>query len=528
MNLPRFTAELALRRTTQVYQDNRAFPTDGSAEVQGQTAALPLIPPLNTFVDAGVIYTLHDGIFVPDCPANCALSCSSVNRFDNPELYASCYEACYNAYCTRAGGTTGVACNADQLKACQSEHPPGDPFRGDCYFFYGPCGPGKTCCGSGGEQMCVSLLYDSQNCGFCGHRCAPGDFCCRGTCCPSGSSCCGGACCGGPGTNTGCCEFTGATSATSGGTPTCVSLLPNGQPSGELYNPFNCGVCGNVCGAGQSCCGGACVSLQTNATNCGACGQSCKAGQSCINGCCLSNIANPPVLQSNQNYLLINKCNSITGLSVLVNVTQTMTSANGFSMQLNAYNPAGPTTSWMQYVFIISGNTISGSVQYWNIALFNAPGSTCKATPSNCQTFAQNTSTIVNLPSNNVPAGYALRIQLGNDNAGNITQATFVVIDNNNNSHSQTVTLPAASQFPIVAFQTNIVGPFNGANTAFTGGAGTITYQVSTGQLCLEGGLADQCSTSAGNNTPTAETSNATYGAIASCCGSLLAQTLTA
>jgi hypothetical protein len=522
MNLPRFTAELALRRSTQVYRDNGPLQATEGAEIHGQTAALPLIPGRSIDI-SGPIYTIVNGLFVPDCPANCASSCSSAI---NPEIYDACYQACYNAYCAPPAGTSGLACNAAQFKACQSQHPPGSPFSGDCYFFYGPCGHGKTCCGSGANRMCAALLSDSQNCGSCGRRCPPGDFCCGGACCPPGGSCCGGACCGVAGTNTGCCEFTGATAA-SGGTPTCVSLLANGQPSGELNNPYNCGACGNVCGAGQSCCGGACVSLQTSAANCGACGQSCNVGQSCINGCCLSNIANPPILQSNQNYLLINKCNPVSGLSVLMNVTQTMASANGFSMQLNAYNPAGPTTSWMQYVFIISGNTISGSVQYWNIALFNAPGSTCNATPSNCQTFAQNTSTIANLPSNNLPAGYALRITLS-DNGGKITQATFEVIDNNHNSQSQVVTLPAASQFPIVAFQTNIVGPSNGANTAFSGGAGTISYQVSTGQLCLEGGLADQCSNSAGSSTPTAETSNATYGAIASCCGSLLAQTLTA
>ena len=43
-------------------------------------------------------------------------------------------------------------------------------------------------------------------------------------------------------------------------------------------------------------------------------------------------------------------------------------------MQLNAYNPAGPTTSWMQYVFLVSGNAINFQVQYWDIAAACACG----------------------------------------------------------------------------------------------------------------------------------------------------------
>jgi hypothetical protein len=50
----------------------------------------------------------------------------------------------------------------------------------------------------------------------------------------------------------------------------------------------NCGACGNVCAAGQSCCGGVCADLQTSSANCGACGHPCAAGQSCCSGACTS------------------------------------------------------------------------------------------------------------------------------------------------------------------------------------------------------------------------------------------------
>jgi len=80
---------------------------------------------------------------------------------------------------------------------------------------------------------------------------------------------------------------------------------------------------------------------------------------------------------------------------------------------------------------------------------------------------------------------------------------------------------------PIVAFEVNVVGPGNGSNSHFTSGAGTITYGISNGQSCVEGGLPDQCSNTSGSGTPTAETSNAIYGPIETpCCASALTQSI--
>lgn len=79
-----------------------------------------------------------------------------------------------------------------------------------------------------------------------------------------------------------------------------------------LGDPFNCGVCGGVCGAGLSCvsavclsqappagvslvdcaaqglidCGGFCTDLSADANNCGACGSSCSLGGYCQGGVC--------------------------------------------------------------------------------------------------------------------------------------------------------------------------------------------------------------------------------------------------
>jgi hypothetical protein len=178
----------------------------------------------------------------------------------------------------------------------------------------------------------------------------------------------------------------------------------------------------------------------------------------------------------------------------------------------------------MQYVFLISGNAINYQVQYWDIAAACGCGHTvCDCTGP----VVNQNGTLLSLPSNTIPAGYVLEIALNNDSVGNITGATFIVKDNNGNTKSTSVALDAQHQFPIVAFQVNVGGPDNASSSQFSSGAGTITFATSAGQLCVEGGLPDLCSRSAGSGTKTAETSNAAYGPIETpCCASGFTQSL--
>jgi hypothetical protein len=372
-------------------------------------------------------------------------------------------------------------------------------------------GPPITFCPPGQELCSVS-----GTAGFC---CPPGQSCCdpeTNSCCLPGQPCCNGECCTQP--RWSCCN----------GECCAPGWCCNG-----ICCPENVCCNGVCCSAGQACCNGVCCP----AGQCGCDGVCCSEGQACYNGCCATNTSGL-TLSSKSNYLLINgNCQNMKDLSVSLNVTQDMVAAvtpssggsvtqnGGFDLQLNAYNPAGPTTSWMQYFFNVSGNAISYQVQYHDIQAECACGhAVCDCAPP----LVNLNGTVLSLSSNTIPAGYVLEIDLSNDSVGNITGAIFTVTDNSGNTTSRSATLPATQQFPIVAFQVNVVGPDGGSNSQFSSGAGTITYEISNGQLCVEGGLPDLCSESAGSKAgtaETAETSNATYGAIGPpCCASQLTQ----
>jgi hypothetical protein len=430
-----------------------------------------------------------------------------------------------------------------------------------CSVSFTPCAASE-CCGSGQEpcyvpgksQSCCSPGYSCCNpeTNFC---CPTEESCCGGACCPIGTACCGGVCCGSGecGCNGLCCPTgqccNGACCSADQSCCDGVCCL-----AGQCCNGVCCqageSCCveptgGSVCCSTGQCCNGVCCTTGTDRCcngvccppdQCGCSGACCLAGQTCFNGCCATNTAGL-TLSSGSNYLLSNGCQNIQGLKVFLDVTQDMVAAvtpfgggpatqnGGFAMQLNAYNPEGPTTDWMQYIFLISGNAINYQVQYWDLAAACACGhAVCDCTGPLVNEFG----TLLSLPSNTVPAGYALDIELASEtNTGNITGATFTVSDGKGNTKSSTVTLDANHQFPIVAFQVNVVGPDNASSSQFSSGAGTIFYAVSSGQLCVEGGLPDLCSKSSGSDRGTAETSNAVYGPIeAPCCASELSQSL--
>lgn len=251
-------------------------------------------------------------------------------------------------------------------------------------------------------------------------------------------------------------------------------------------------------------------------------------------------LAGPSAAQiwnSNGNILLGgNNCQPLSSLIVSLHVTQDMLATTsggdlngttvpngGFSLQLNATPPQGPNDPvyWLQYLIVIKGNRAFIFPQYW-YPRPAVPGEGVHEPPE---------TTILNLPSNMIPAGWVLTIALTNDPVtGNVTGANFSVTDNAGTVTTVPMAMPTYStsnslnNTPILApaevFLVNVVGPPSYENSNFSSGAGYITYGVSNGQLGST--LASACGV-----LTTTESSNASYGMISPSIGSTLVQPLT-
>lgn len=287
---------------------------------------------------------------------------------------------------------------------------------------------------------------------------------------------------------------------------------------------LNSNFCECSCPGGQTLCSGNCKDLSSDVQNCGSCGNACTSPNVCFDGCCITQRA---AMISDHNLWLFNGCENIENLSVSLAITDDLVQTTagyevqGFTFQLNALNPnsSPSSTAWMQYVFSVAQGSIWGTVEYWDIGTdmisYQPPSSTINL-PANA--LPTNTSTL--------PRGWTLNIDLTTDpGTGNVTGAAFSATDPSGKvwAGQPGIDIPPAFQFPIVAFQTNLVGFGNGSYTGFTQGAGTISYKSAAG-LCVEGGGTDKCT---GHLTFTAETSNASYGPLSPCCGSNITQSFT-
>jgi hypothetical protein len=216
----------------------------------------------------------------------------------------------------------------------------------------------------------------------------------------------------------------------------------------------------------------------------------------------------PPAagLGSNSNYILFNNCNPVLGLEITINVTQDIVCQSasgpttGFGFQLNCYSPKNETSAWQQYVVALFSSELIGAVDNWPVSgpniindFFNLTG-----TPN----------------ANRLPAGWQIRISLQNDGHGNITGASYVVIDNLGNTKAnvtKTLTsisgVTAADIAPITAFELNLVGPVNGESAVLSSGAGMIVYSASSPLTVLN--VEPSCTES---GYITAETANSFYG----------------
>jgi hypothetical protein len=227
---------------------------------------------------------------------------------------------------------------------------------------------------------------------------------------------------------------------------------------------------------------------------------------------------------SNNNAVLIDGCNNLQNLSVLLEVTEDIatTDGSGWSLQLNCYAPPGAfcqtsQLTVLQYIVIVQGGSLAYYIQYWGAAstwpsgYTPEPGTTpwlpCWANDyGNAPIFAS-------INGDTLPRQSKLQIALGTDDSGGVSSVTFTYTDPNGNVSSAPFNPPAVQ--PIVACQLNFVGAPGGAanfTQGLTNSRGIIYYNVSSGQLSVQNGGPGAACGEAGLTT--GETSNMSYSDI--------------
>jgi hypothetical protein len=179
------------------------------------------------------------------------------------------------------------------------------------------CAPGVTCINGscdcqGRGALCSALCIDTQqlpvSCGGCFTACMTSGAICRGgSCqCPVGEKACGGDCldvrtdpvnCGDCGVICGAgqrCEagqcVTSCSTAQNCATDRCYDVDNDSRHCGSTCSPCPTGaacVAGNCeCPQGTQLCGAACIDVLRDSNHCGACDQACATGERCVAGAC--------------------------------------------------------------------------------------------------------------------------------------------------------------------------------------------------------------------------------------------------
>ena len=243
-----------------------------------------------------------------------------------------------------------------------------------------------------------------------------------------------------------------------------------------------------------------------------------------------------PTLSSANNSLLINGCANLQNLSVSLFVWQDLVTYQdvGFSLQLNCYPPAGQLSqgqnlNWLQYIIYVENGQLYYEIQYWSIGAPSSwpPGYTPVPNTTPWLPVFPNDYFLTQFgsaPSNRIPRGSTLTIKLTTDSNGNVVNAYFQVTSPQGQVSSANFPFPPGTQYPICAFEVNVVGPGNFSNSTFISGAGYLAYTVSSGSMSVQdGGPGAACGEV---SVGTGEGSNIVYGPVTLSPGSTVGQTL--
>jgi hypothetical protein len=232
-----------------------------------------------------------------------------------------------------------------------------------------------------------------------------------------------------------------------------------------------------------------------------------------------------PTLSGANNSMLINNCANLANVGVSLAVSQDLVTYQdvGFSLQLNCYPPAGQlsqgqTLNWFQYIIYVYKNTLFYEIQYWASGAPSAWPTGYTPNPPNTApwlpVFPNDyfLTPFGSASNNRIPRGSTLTIQLTTDRGGNVTNAQFTVAYPTGTATAG-FPFPQGTQYPIDAFEVNLVGPGSFLTSTFISGAGTLTYNTFPGQMTIQasGGPGTNCNEI---SIGTGEGSNIVYGAI--------------
>lgn len=229
---------------------------------------------------------------------------------------------------------------------------------------------------------------------------------------------------------------------------------------------------------------------------------------------------------SNNNAVLIDGCQNLRNLSVLVEVTEDIatTTGSGWSLQLNSFPPTGrycqtSPINWLQYIVIAQGGSLSYYIQYWALGQSAWPPKSNPVPGTSpwlpCWVHDYGSAPIfASISGDTLPRGSTLQIQQNTDDTGGVASVTFTYTDPNGTAYPATWQAPVVH--PIVGFELNFVGA-PGGNATFTQGLtnsrAIIYYSVSSGQLAVQsGGPGSACGEYSG--AVTGELSNMAYSDI--------------
>jgi hypothetical protein len=248
--------------------------------------------------------------------------------------------------------------------------------------------------------------------------------------------------------------------------------------------------------------------------------------------------------QSASNAVLSDGCTPLRNLTVLLKVTEDISTVegNGFSLQLNCFPPPGiyvqyQQLNYLQYVVIVMRNELWWTVQYWSVG---APASWppgYKPIPGTVPVLPgwaneQLTTGFGPAPGNMLRRGSTLQIACQTDGDSNVSLARFEYSDPDGSASAAAfaIPLPPLAHCPIAAFTVNLVGPGNGASCTFTTGPttsrGILYYSVDPGTLSVQSGGPGSACGEQSFTSDTGETSNAVYSDVNGAPASTVTQTL--